>query len=256
MSTLLEQGRVTCGELRSEHLGAEVVLMGWVGAWRDLGGRRFIDLRDRYGLTQVTFGEELDAELSARGKALRSEWVIAVRGVVEDRVANGGSVGAQLETGAVEVRVTELEVLSESETPPFLIADEVDTCVRSSGSSIATSTFGGSHCKSTWSLAIALIRPFGPTSTATGFWSLRPPSLCARPLRERVTTWSRVASTRGPSLRSRRAHRSLSSSSWSEGTISTFRSRAAFATRTSGRTVSRSSLRSTWRSASRPKTGS
>ena len=127
MSTLLERGRShTCGELRSEHLGAEVVLMGWVGAWRDLGGRRFIDLRDRYGLTQVTFGEELDAELSARGKALRSEWVIAVRGVVEDRVANGGSVNAQLETGAVEVRVTELEVLSESETPPFLIADEVD----------------------------------------------------------------------------------------------------------------------------------
>ncbi len=127
MSTLLEYGRShTCGDLRSEHVGSEVILMGWVGAWRDLGGRRFIDLRDRYGLTQITFGEELDAELSARGKSLRSEWVVAVRGVVEDRVANGGSVNVQIATGAIEVRVTELNVLSESETPPFLIADEVD----------------------------------------------------------------------------------------------------------------------------------
>jgi len=127
MSTLLEQGRThTCGELRPEHMGHEVILMGWVGAWRDLGGRRFIDLRDRYGLTQITFGEELDAALSGRGKTLRSEWVVAIRGVVEDRVGNGGSVNAQLETGAIEVRVTELDVLSESETPPFLIADDVD----------------------------------------------------------------------------------------------------------------------------------
>jgi aspartyl-tRNA synthetase len=127
MSKLLEIGRShTCGELREHNLGTEVVLMGWVGAWRDLGGRRFIDLRDRYGVTQVTFGEELDAELSRRGKQLRSEWVIALRGVVEGRVANGGSVNANLPTGSLEVRVTELDVLSRAETPPFQISDDVD----------------------------------------------------------------------------------------------------------------------------------
>ena len=62
-------GVILVANLRSEHVRSEVILMGWVGAWRDLGGRRFIDLRDRYGLTQITFGEELDAELSARGKS-------------------------------------------------------------------------------------------------------------------------------------------------------------------------------------------
>jgi aspartyl-tRNA synthetase len=128
MPTLLEIGRShTCGALRPDNLDDEVVLMGWVGAWRDLGGRRFIDLRDRYGVTQVTFGEELDADLSARAKSLRSEWVIAVRGVVEDRVGNGGTVNDRLATGAVEVRALALEVLTESETPPFQIADEIDT---------------------------------------------------------------------------------------------------------------------------------
>jgi aspartyl-tRNA synthetase len=128
MPTLLEIGRShTCGALRSENVGDEVILMGWVGAWRDLGGRRFIDLRDRYGVTQVTFGEELDAQLSTRAKALRSEWVIAVRGVVEDRVSNGGTVNDRLATGAVEVRALSLEVQTESETPPFQIAEAIDT---------------------------------------------------------------------------------------------------------------------------------
>ena len=84
---LLEVGRThDCGALHLEHTGEEVILMGWVDAWRDLGGRRFIDLRDRGGVTQVVFGQELDAELDAKARRLRHEWVIAVRGRVDDRV--------------------------------------------------------------------------------------------------------------------------------------------------------------------------
>ncbi|MBM66799.1 MAG: aspartate--tRNA ligase [Myxococcales bacterium] len=125
--SLLEVGRThDCGALRLEQAGEEVILMGWVDAWRDLGGRRFIDLRDRGGVTQVVFGQELDAALDAQARRLRHEWVIAVRGRVDDRVANGGTVNAQLETGAIEVRATELEILTESETPPFEIRDDVN----------------------------------------------------------------------------------------------------------------------------------
>ena len=124
---LLKVGRThDCGALRLDQAGEEVVLMGWVDAWRDLGGRRFIDLRDRGGVTQVVFGQELDAELDAQARRLRHEWVIAVRGRVDDRVANGGTVNQHLSTGAIEVRATELEILTESETPPFEIKDDVN----------------------------------------------------------------------------------------------------------------------------------
>ncbi|HBU47369.1 MAG TPA: aspartate--tRNA ligase [Myxococcales bacterium] len=124
---LLEVGRThDCGALHLEHTGEEVILMGWVDAWRDLGGRRFIDLRDRGGVTQVVFGQELDAELDTKARRLRHEWVIAVRGRVDDRVANGGTVNRQLATGAIEVRALELEILTESETPPFEIKDDVN----------------------------------------------------------------------------------------------------------------------------------
>lgn len=125
--SLLEAGRThDCGALGLDQAGDEVVLMGWVDAWRDLGGRRFIDLRDRGGVTQVVFGQELDPELDEQARKLRHEWVIAIRGRVDDRVANGGTVNKNLATGAVEVRALALEVLSTSETPPFEIKDDVN----------------------------------------------------------------------------------------------------------------------------------
>jgi aspartyl-tRNA synthetase len=113
----------SCGALRAAHEGQKVVLMGWVQRARDLGGVLFVDLRDRDGLTQVRF-DPADAELAAAAARLRSEFVVAVAGTVVHRGANANP---RMETGAIEVVADRLEVLSESETPPFPIADELDT---------------------------------------------------------------------------------------------------------------------------------
>src|SRR5690606_10697277 len=116
-----------CQQLTKADLGKQVVLMGWVSSLRDHGGRRFVDLRDRWGLTQVVFKPETDEKLHKRAHELRSEWCIAVVGVVEDRVANGGSPNAKLKTGEIEVNGLELCVFNPSEVPPFLIEDDIDT---------------------------------------------------------------------------------------------------------------------------------
>ncbi len=126
--SLLEQQRThTCNELRSGDLGREVILMGWVQSLRDHGGRRFVDLRDRYGITQIVFKPETSESIHTLAHQLRSEWCIGIRGVVEDRKANGGAFNDRLATGTIEVDVRELEVYSKSEPPPFLIEDRIDT---------------------------------------------------------------------------------------------------------------------------------
>lgn len=112
----------TCGDLRETNIGETVTLNGWVASHRDLGGFRFIDLRDRYGVTQVRIDPEADPALFEASSALRSEWVIGVRGVVVDR---GSNRNAQLATGAIEVDARELVVFNRSETPKFPIRDEV-----------------------------------------------------------------------------------------------------------------------------------
>ena len=125
---LLEQQRThTCNDLRSEHVNQEVILMGWVQSLRDHGGRRFVDLRDRYGLTQIVFKPETDQKLHADAHMLRSEWCIGIKGIVEDRKANGGAYNDRLLTGSVEVDVKELEIFSKSDVPPFLVEDKIDT---------------------------------------------------------------------------------------------------------------------------------
>jgi aspartyl-tRNA synthetase len=119
-----------CGELRAIDEGKVVVLFGWVASYRDHGGCVFVDLRDREGITQLVFDPELagHAELPrvahdiARG--LRSEWVVGVRGIVKSR---GDNKNPKLATGEVEVAVVELTVFNKSETPPFEIADVIDT---------------------------------------------------------------------------------------------------------------------------------
>src|SRR5438309_115803 len=110
----------TCGALRAGDVGADVVLLGWVHRVRDLGGVTFIDIRDRAGLSQLVIRDN-DA-LMAIAKRLRSEYVIAVRGIVQRRSED--TVNAKLTTGEVEVLAREIRILAEAKTPPFPIADE------------------------------------------------------------------------------------------------------------------------------------
>jgi aspartyl-tRNA synthetase len=109
----------TCGQLRAADINAEVTLCGWVANHRDHGGLIFIDLRDRYGLTQVAFDPSVNAEAHALADTARPEWTLRVSGKVIPRPE--GMVNEKLDTGAIEVEATRLEVLSRSETPPFEI---------------------------------------------------------------------------------------------------------------------------------------
>ncbi|HEY1100978.1 MAG TPA: aspartate--tRNA ligase [Myxococcota bacterium] len=128
MSALLQRQRThTCNDLTAADIGKEVVLMGWVQSNRDHHGRVFVDLRDRFGLTQLVFKPETSAELVNRGRDLGREFCIGIRGVVEDRAKNGGSNNPRLKTGEVEISVVEMELFNPSATPPFMIEDDVDT---------------------------------------------------------------------------------------------------------------------------------
>lgn len=126
MSSFLQTWKRThnCGELRRDHVGQTVVLMGWVQNNRDHGGCLFVDLRDRYGITQVRFDPAVSADVHERADRLRSEWVIGLRGTVVDR---GDNRNPNLKTGSIELEVTELEIFNRSETPPFQISDQCDT---------------------------------------------------------------------------------------------------------------------------------
>ena len=111
----------TCGALRPDEVGADVVLLGWVHRVRDLGGLLFIDIRDRAGITQVVFDKD-DEALMAKAKRLRSEYVVGIAGRVRRRSAD--TVNPKLATGDVEVIVRQLTILNEARTPPFSVADE------------------------------------------------------------------------------------------------------------------------------------
>ncbi len=108
-----------CGELRPEHVGQEVTLAGWVHRRRDQGGLIFIDLRDRWGLTQLRIDEENQPEAHAAASGLRSEFVVQVRGKVALRPV--GTTNPQLETGEIELIPDALSILNPAKTPPFLI---------------------------------------------------------------------------------------------------------------------------------------
>ncbi|MFH1688473.1 MAG: aspartate--tRNA ligase [bacterium] len=115
----------TCGELRPEHVGQAIRLNGWVNSYRNLGGLFFIDLRDRYGLTQVVLNpEDLPQGVLDEANRARHEWVVAVTGEVQKRPA--GTVNPKMPTGEIEVVVKEFYTLSESQTPPFEIEDETN----------------------------------------------------------------------------------------------------------------------------------
>jgi aspartyl-tRNA synthetase len=113
----------TCGELRASHTGQTVTLNGWVKRYRNHGGILFIDLRDRYGITQVVFHpDNFNPEQMEIATHLRAEFVISVTGKVNPRP--DGMINANMETGEIDVEAHEFEVLAESETPPFEIEDE------------------------------------------------------------------------------------------------------------------------------------
>ncbi len=124
----------TCGELRAGDIGKEVVLFGWVQYYRDFGGLRFIDLRDREGITQVVFDPDF-ADAHALADQMRHEYSVGIRGIVRDRgmqksKKTGEMVSAHnpnLATGEVEVLVHETVIFNRSETPPFEIENETAT---------------------------------------------------------------------------------------------------------------------------------
>ena len=116
---------VTCGELTLTDVGRRVTLNGWVQEYRNLGGLLFIDLRDRYGITQVVFRpEQVGVETMAAAASCRHEYVIAVKGMVKPRPE--GMINAKMKTGQVEVECDQIDILAESATPPFEIQDEVN----------------------------------------------------------------------------------------------------------------------------------
>ncbi len=109
----------TCGELRKEHVGREVVLNGWVHNWRNFGGVLFIVLRDRYGTTQLVFNPQPDGTLHEQGEKLRHEYVVAVTGTVNARPDS--QINPKMPTGEIEVVVTGLQVINAADTPPIQI---------------------------------------------------------------------------------------------------------------------------------------
>ena len=112
----------TCGKLNISNVSEKVTLSGWVQKNRDLGGMTFIDLRDRYGITQLAFNMDDNSELCKKARKLGREFVIQVKGEVIER----SSKNKKIPTGEIEIKVTELNILNASKTPPFTIEDETD----------------------------------------------------------------------------------------------------------------------------------
>ena len=112
----------TCGELTLADLGKEISLCGWVQKSRDLGGMTFVDIRDRYGITQLAFNTDDNAELRAKARELGREFVINVQGIVIER----SSKNLKMPTGEIEISVSAITILNPAKLPPFLIEDETD----------------------------------------------------------------------------------------------------------------------------------
>ncbi|MDM0709249.1 aspartate--tRNA ligase [Clostridium perfringens] len=113
---------IMCGDARESHIGQKVTVMGWVQRNRNLGGLQFIDLRDREGILQVVFNDDLEEEILEKAKSIRPEYCIAVTGEIVKRE----SVNPNMPTGMVELKAEELKILSESDTPPIYIKEDLD----------------------------------------------------------------------------------------------------------------------------------
>ena len=111
-----------CGELRMEHVGQEVTLSGWVQIGRDLGGMTFVDLRDRYGITQLAFNMDDNDALCLQARKLGREFVVTAAGKVRER----SSKNPDRATGNIEIEVSKLTILNAAKTPPFTITEDTD----------------------------------------------------------------------------------------------------------------------------------
>ena len=112
----------TCGELRLADAGKNVTLAGWVQRARKMGGMTFVDLRDRYGITQLVFNTDVNADLCEKANHLGREFVIHVTGTVSERSSKNNNIP----TGDIEIIVSELNILNSAQTPPFTIEDNTD----------------------------------------------------------------------------------------------------------------------------------
>ena len=121
MSTIYKRTSM-CGELNISNVGQEVVLNGWVAKRRNLGSLIFVDLRDKTGIVQVTFDENVPKEVFDLADSVRSEYVIGVKGIVRERSAKND----QIATGEVEVEATDMIIYSEADTPPIYVKDDDD----------------------------------------------------------------------------------------------------------------------------------
>ena len=125
MDTMIGLKRThSCEVLNKEHVGQEVVLCGWVAKRRDHGGLIFVDLRDRSGLVQVVFSNDVDTESFTKAESVRSEYVLAVRGTVKSR--DVATINPNMATGEIEVCAVELRILNASKTPPFYMQDNIE----------------------------------------------------------------------------------------------------------------------------------
>ncbi|ORJ57096.1 aspartate--tRNA ligase [Geothermobacter hydrogeniphilus] len=113
-----------CGDLRAEHIGSKVCIMGWVQRRRDHGGLIFIDLRDRTGIVQLALDPDRDPEAHTKADRIRNEWVIAAIGTVSPRPE--GTVNPKMKTGEVEIEISELRILNQAKTPPFMLDEYTD----------------------------------------------------------------------------------------------------------------------------------
>ena len=112
----------TCGELRLSDVGKVVTLSGWLQKSRDIGTIGFIDLRDRYGMTQLSFDENRDKAVFDKARNLGREYVLRINGIVIERTAKN----PKMPTGDIEVQVGNIDILNESKTPPFTIEEDTD----------------------------------------------------------------------------------------------------------------------------------
>ena len=112
----------TCGELRLANIGENVTLSGWVQRTRKMGGMTFVDLRDRYGITQLVFNNEINASLCDQANKLGREYVLQIKGVVSER----SSKNSKVSTGDIEIIVSEMQILNTAQVPPFTIEDNTD----------------------------------------------------------------------------------------------------------------------------------
>ena len=234
----------SCGTLTKADVGQIVTLNGWVQRRRDLGGVLFIDLRDRTGLVQTVFNPDFSGEALEIADKARNEYVLAVRGKVVERDAE--TFNANIATGEIEIRVTEIEILNAAKTPPFPIEDgvEVDEPIRLKHRYL---DLRRPEMQRTMLLRSKTTKVFRDFLDGEGFLDVETPILTKSTPEAHAITSYRAACIRKSSMRCRNRRKFLNNCLWSAVWSAIIKWPAASATRTFVRIVSRSSRRWTSR---------